>query len=139
MSALAGFVRHAELGRGVEGVYEAAQPKLSDRDLGRLAARLRRVDSTWKLPKAERHRLALALVETGLPDRRVCDQAGISRTTLWRLREKVAEQRNRPSETALQSGVSVSKSPPPTPRSSLPLLHYDATSGASPQVGTGGG
>jgi len=128
---LANFVRHAELWRGVEGLYETARHELDDRNLARLAGRLRRIDPAWKLTRTERRRLASALLELNLDFKRICRQTGISRTTLWRLREQVVDSPDRPPKPALQSGAHVSKRTLATNGSRPAIVHLDATSGAN--------
>jgi len=86
MAALAAYVRHAEQ-HGTEGIFETATADLDAVDLGRFSLRLQNLDPKWRMPKAARGRLALALVEKGLDTKDVCRMAMVSRTTLWRLRQ----------------------------------------------------
>jgi len=107
---LSDYVRHAER-YGAAGVFEAATRDLDAPDLGRLSLRLQNLDAKWRMPRADRERLALRLVESGEPVDRACRMAQISRTTLWRLQTGHDTPKSAP-EAALQSGVSVSKRGP---------------------------
>jgi hypothetical protein len=77
----------------------------------------------------ERRRLAVELLEADVPERTVIDQTGTSRTTVWRLRQQLADKPNRARDAASQSGGSVSNRPTLTRRSRTPILHLEATSG----------
>ncbi len=105
-ATLAAYVRHAER-FGCDGVFEAASADLDASDLGRLSLRLQNLDAKWRMPRADRERLALRLVESGEPVDRACRMAQIGRTTLWRLRNGQDSPKSAP-EPAVQSGVSVS-------------------------------
>jgi len=104
---LAKYVRQAER-YGCEGVFEAATADLGAQDLGRLSLRLQNIDPKWKMPRADRHRLALGLIAAGGPDDRTCRMAQTSRTTLWRHRD-AQDTPQSPPEPAFQSGGSVSE------------------------------
>lgn len=109
-STLADYVRHAER-FGCDGVFEAASADLDASDLGRLSLRLQNLDAKWRMPRADRGRLALQLVESGEPVDRACRMAQVGRATLWRLQAGQDTPKSVP-EAALQSGVSVSKRGP---------------------------
>src|SRR4051794_24759604 len=79
------YVRHAER-LGCDDVFETATRDLDTQALGRLSLRLQTLDPDWRVPRAERARLALGLVAAGESVDRACRMAMISRTTLWRLR-----------------------------------------------------
>jgi hypothetical protein len=127
MSAVRRFANVAKRS-GAADVYAVARQELDARDLGRLLLHPRRVDPDWRLQLKERRRLAVELVGVGVSDRKVLDQTGISRTTLWRIRRDLVQQPNRPGKPALQSGGSVSNRPILTRRSSGPILHVEASS-----------
>ncbi len=128
MSAVLRFANVAKRSGAAE-VYAVARRVLDAVDLGRLLLHLRRVDSDWSLPLKERRRLAVELVEAGVPDSKVIEQTEISRTTLWRIRRDLVDKPNRAHKPALQSGEFVSNRPTLTRRSSGPILHVEATSG----------
>ncbi len=107
---LSEYVRHAER-FGCAGVFEAATRDLDAADLGRLSLRLQNLDAKWRMPRADRRRLALHLLAGGESVDRTCRIAQISRTTLWRLRNGQDPPKSAP-EPAVQSDVSVSNRGP---------------------------
>jgi hypothetical protein len=129
VSAIRRFANVAKRSGAAE-VYAVARDELEDvRDLGRLLLHLRRVDPGWTLDMHERRRLAYALLEANVAGRDIADQLDISQKTLSRRRQELVDERKRACEPALQSGVSGTKTPSATRRSSGRILHAEASSG----------
>jgi Trp operon repressor len=129
VSAIRHFAKVAKRSGAAE-VYAVAQAELDDvRDLGRLLLHLRRVGPDWRPDIHERRRLAYALLEANVSDREIRDQLEISQKTLTRRRRELVDKRNRACEPASQRGVSGTKTPTATRRSSEPILHVEASSG----------
>jgi hypothetical protein len=103
---------------GAEDVYDVARCELDDRDLGRLLLHLRRLEPDWRPPPKERRRLAARLLQAGVSDKDIVEQASISRTTVWRIRRDLVNLPDPARQAALQSGANVSNRPASTRRSS---------------------
>jgi len=141
------YTRQAELS-GARTAWALAQGDgLSAPILGRLAARLRsldppaRVDSRgyrietearFKLKSREKRALAAALIDAGVADGQIVLWSGISRSTLWRVHQDRQNGGLTPlSDPASDAGLRVSNRPNVEYRSSLPMFHFDATSGGT--------
>jgi hypothetical protein len=111
---------------GAADTYRVARRELDARDLGCLLPHLRRVDPDWRAPLKERRAFAGVLLEAGVRDSKILDQTGISRTTLWRIRQQVAEGACKP---ASEWAAGVSNGATLTRRSSGPILCCEASSG----------
>ena len=86
------LIRHAQL-YGVADVYETAEAeRLAPEELGRLAARLRRINPQWRLTREQTDRLLDGLIAVEMPDRRILEMAGISRPTLRRAHSRAADR-----------------------------------------------
>ena len=128
---MSGVLRFAMIAKrsGAAEVYAVARRELGPVELGRLLLHLRRIDPDWRLSLKERRRLAVELIEAGVPDSRIIEQTEVSRTTLWRIRRDLVDKPNRARKPALQSGGFVSNRPTLTRRLSGPILHVEASSG----------
>jgi AraC-like DNA-binding protein len=60
------------------------------RDLSRLAVRMHSIDPKWRPRAGHRRLIATELLREGVSPKLIANQLGISRTTLWRLREELA-------------------------------------------------
>ena len=125
MSAVLEFARQAKRS-GAGDTYAVARRELDARDLGCLLLHLRRVDPDWRAPRKDRRALAGVLLEAGVRDSKILDQTGISRTTLWRIRQQFSEGAWKP---ASEWAAFVSNGATRTRRSSGPILCCDASSG----------
>lgn len=120
------FVRHAER-FGSELVYDTAADYLEPDELGLLSLALQRIDRKWRLTPEQKRRLALALIESPLPDARICEMSQLHRATLHRLRQE-HEQAGQPAETATDSarprGTDVAHRPTPATDTSSPEMRH---------------
>ena len=98
---LAEFVRHAER-FGSELVYDTAADYLEPDERGLLSLALQRIDRKWRLTPGQKRTLALALLESPLPDARICEMSQLHRATLHRLRQE-GDHADQPAQAALDS------------------------------------
>jgi hypothetical protein len=147
--ALEHYTQLAEI-HGARSAWELGSGNgLLPRELGRLAARLRafepatRVDARgyrvpveprFKLTSKEKRWLASLLIADGVDDRQIRMWTAISRSTLWRVHQDREQQVHAPvtlpSEPHGNAVSGVSKSPPESHRSYLPVLSFDGSSGS---------
>lgn len=120
------FVRHAER-FGSELVYQTATDHLEPDELGLLSLALQRIDRKWRLTPREKTTLALALLESPLPDTRICEMSQLHRATVHRLRQE-RDQAGQPAETATNSaqpcGADVAHRPTPASDTSKPEMRH---------------
>lgn len=120
------LVRHAER-FGSELVYQTAADYLEPDELGLLSLALQRIDRKWRLAPHEKTTLALALLETPLPDARICEMSQLHRATLHRLRQE-RDQAGQPAETPVDSaqpcGADVAHGPTPATDTSNPEMRH---------------
>jgi hypothetical protein len=104
MTALARYVRHAEVHGFDADFFEIAARDLDALDLGRLNLRLQRLEPKWKLSQDVARALALAIVTAGEDPASACRAAGCSRRTLNRALSDVPQVPDQATQPALQSG-----------------------------------
>jgi len=104
MSALARYVRHAELYGFDADYFEIAARDLDPLDLGRLTLRLQRLEPKWRLSQDAARALAISIVAAGESPEWACRAARCSRRTLQRALIDVPQVPDQPTQGAFQSG-----------------------------------
>lgn len=110
-----------------EAILQTAAGELEPRQLARLISALRETHETWKVSRPLRDPLIDALLDAGFGPSQIAGWLGCNRKTVQRRTEARAEALE-PTPTNRMNKRS--ECPKIDPRVSLPILSFDASSGA---------